>query len=181
LKHISTQLNDNQGFIENNKAQFDILKKQFDNRHNLKSEAQDLRDVLKIQAWRERVLGINARLINAEKTIADEEIILKKYTAKRLEHETQYNTLASNRPDISVLTAVRAWYSHLDTIEAEHKRLETEQKDIENRIETGKTAAKTLFAHIKNVLPHAPFLEKTSEAIVFLKNEIAYLYQTQIF
>jgi DNA repair protein SbcC/Rad50 len=177
IKNISTQLIDNQNFIENNKAQFDILKSQFDTRHNLRSEAQDLRDILKIQAWRERVTGINTRLSNAEKAIADEEDILKKCTTKRLEHETQYNTLAANRPDISLLTAVRAWYGHLDTIEVEYKRLETEQKEIENRIETGKTAAKTLFAHIKKALPNAPFLEKTSEAIVFLKNEMEAIKQ----
>ena len=172
---ISVQIADSQNLIETNKVQFETLKVEFDNRHTLKIRAQDLRNIAKILDWRSKITALDARLERGATMISDE--ILKRKTLQIAvsDKEKEHKKLSSNSPDFPVLTTVRTWFTTAFQYEKEHNRLSDEKKQIENRIETGKSNAKVLFVEINKTVADAPFFEKTNEAILFIKTQFQWI------
>ena len=168
---IIAQINDNQSFIETNKMQFNELKVQFDNRHTLKTRAQDLRNIAKILDWRSKITNLNTRLERGTALVAEEVLKLKTLQTDVSNKEKEHKTLSSNSPDFTALTAVRTWFTTAFQLEKDHNRLADEKKQLENRIDTGKSNAKVLFVEINKTVADAPFFEKTNEAILFIKNQ----------
>lgn len=130
----SQKFEENNVLLEKLNLSKENLTPQYEQRENLKKQAEEARKIMGIQITEAEVAKLEARLANGNKHLNDKNQSLEKFKIAANEIEKQRIALRENQPNLSVLNAVKDWFSESFNLQKEIARLENERKGLEEKL-----------------------------------------------
>lgn len=149
---------------------------QYEHRESLKKQAEEVRKILNIQLATAAVETLEKRLVNGNTHLNSQISILDKCQKDVEIIEKQRVVLRENQPNLSVINAVKDWFSISFNIQKEIERLDAERKNLEEKL-VGIQQSKSvlLWKDLPVLNIHLTNEAKISEIITVVKAKIAAL------
>ena len=128
------KFSENNVLLENLNLSKENLTPQYEQRENLKKQAEEARKIMSIQIAEAEVAKLEARLANGNIHLNDKNQSLDKYKIAAAEIEKQRVALRANQPNLTVLNAVKDWFSESFNLQKEIVRLENERKGLDEKL-----------------------------------------------
>ncbi len=126
---------ENNVLIEKLNESKEKLTPQYEQRENLKKQAEEARKIMGIQIAEYEVIKLEVRLSNGNKHLNDKNLSLEKFKTAATEIEKQRVGLRQNQPNLSELNTVKDWFSESFNLHKEIVRLENEIKGLDEKLE----------------------------------------------
>ena len=141
---------ENGGILEKLNVSKQNLTPQYEQRENLKKQAEEARKMVSIQVAEAEMNEQQKKLDMGHTYLNDKNISIEKYKIAVADIEKQRLSLRANQPNLNELNAVKDWFSDSFTIKKEITRLKNEQKGLEEKL-AGIEQSKSFI--IRNDLP----------------------------
>ena len=149
---------------------------QYEHRESFKKQADEVRKILNIQLATAAVEALEKRLVNGNTHLNSQIANLDKCQKESKIIEKQRITLRENQPNLSIINAVKDWFSISFTIQKEIERLDAERKNLEEKLAGIQQSKSVLIWKDLPVLNiHLTNEAKISEIITVVKAKIAAL------
>lgn len=149
---------------------------QYEHRESFKKQAEEVRKILNIQLATAAVETLEKRLVNGNTHLNSQISILDKCQKDVEIIEKQRVVLRENQPNLSVINAVKDWFSISFTIQKEIERLDAERKNLEEKLAGIQQSKSVLIWKDLPVLNiHLTNEAKISEIITVVKAKIVAL------
>ncbi len=128
------KFSENNGLLEKLNSSKENLTPQYEQRENLKKQAEEARKIITIKVSEAEFAKLDLRLTNGNIHLSDKNQSLEKYKIAAADIEKQRLVLRDNQPNLTILNAVKDWFSESFNFSKEIIRLEDEIKGVDEKL-----------------------------------------------